>query len=96
MSLANKHLKARELERNGQINVKNVSDMQLSELHGEKKLVYNCQESYLKQKYEIKNAKGVNNYNLLIYYTCLLEPSFILRLDLGYLHPVAANEAKIF
>ena len=71
--------------------------MQLSELYGKKKkLVYNCQESYLKQKYEIKNAKGVNNFNLLIYYTCLLEPSFILRLDLGYFHCVAANETKIF
>ena len=61
-----------------------------------KKLVYNCQESYLKQKYEIKNAKGVNNFNLLIYYTCLSEPSFILSLDLGYFHCVAANETKIF
>ena len=61
-----------------------------------KKLVYNCQESYLKQKYEIKNAKGVNNSNLLIYYTCLSEPSFILSLDLGYFHCVAADETKIF
>lgn len=78
------------------INIKKMSHMQLLELYDEKKLVYNCQESYLKQKYEIKNAKGVNNFNLLIYYTCLLEPSFILRLDLGYFHCVAANETKIF
>lgn len=78
------------------INIENVSNRQLLELHGEKKLECNCQESYLKQKYEIKNAKGVNNFNLLIYYTCLLEPSFILRLDLGYFHCVAANETNIF
>lgn len=62
-------------------NIKNMSNMQLLELYGEKSLVHNCQESYLKQKYEIKNAKGVNNFNLLIYYSCLLQPSFILRLD---------------
>lgn len=79
-----------------EVNIKSMSNMQLSELYSEKKLVYNCQESYLKQKYEIKNAKGVNNFNLLIYYTCLLEPSFILSLDLGYFHCVAANETKIF
>lgn len=70
--------------------------MQLLELYGEKSLVHNCQESYLKQKYEIKNAKGVNNFNLLIYYSCLLQPSFILRLDLGYFHCVAANENENF
>lgn len=61
-----------------------------------KQLVHKCQESYLKQKYEITNAKGVNNFNLLIYYTCLSEPGFILRLDLGYFHCVAANVTKIF
>lgn len=79
-----------------EINIKNMYHMQLSELHGLKKLVYKCQESYLKQKYEIKNAKGVNNFNLLIYYTCLLAPGFILRLDLGYFHCVATTETKIF
>ena len=28
--------------------IKSMSNMQLSELYSEKKLVYNCQESYLK------------------------------------------------